>query len=45
MTDYFSKWVELIPTMFSTDAVVIKFLEENILSRFGFPGKIIADNA
>jgi transposase InsO family protein len=43
--DYFSKWVEAIPTKFSTDAVVIKFLEENILARFGCLGKIIIDNA
>jgi hypothetical protein len=43
--DYFSKWVEAIPTSFSTDVVVIKFLEENILSRFGCPRKIIIDNA
>jgi hypothetical protein len=44
-TCYFSKWVEAIPTKFATDAVVIKFLEENILSRFGCPRKIITDNA
>jgi hypothetical protein len=44
-TDYFSKWVEAIPTRFATDVVVIKFLEENILARFGFPRKIISDNA
>jgi hypothetical protein len=44
-TYYFSKWVEAIPTRFSTDAVVIKFLEENILARFGCPRKIITDNA
>ena len=27
-----------------TDSVVIKFLEENIIARFGFPAKIITDN-
>jgi hypothetical protein len=42
--DYFSKWVEAIPTINATHAVLIKFLEENILARFGCPRKIITDN-
>ena len=33
--DYFTKWVESIPVKQTNDIVVIKFLEENILSRFG----------
>jgi len=33
--DYFTKWVEPIPIKNATDTIVIKFLEENILSRFG----------
>jgi hypothetical protein len=44
-TDYFTKWVEAIPTRKATDSVVIDFLEENILSRFGCPRKIVTDNA
>jgi hypothetical protein len=44
-TEYFSKWVEAIPTRNATDAIVISFLEENILSRFGCPQKIVTDNA
>jgi transposase InsO family protein len=44
-TDYFTKWVEAIPTRNATDSVVINFLEENILSRFGCPRKIVTDNA
>jgi len=44
-TDYFTKWVEAIPTKRATDSVVIDFLEDNILSRFGFPRKIVTDNA
>jgi hypothetical protein len=39
------KWVEAIPTQNSTDSVVINFLEENILTRFGCPRKIVTDNA
>ena len=42
---YFTKWVEAIPTRRATDLVVIDFLEENILSRFGCPRKIATDNA
>jgi hypothetical protein len=44
-TDYFTKWVEAIPTKRATDAVVIDFLEDNILSRFGCPRKIVTNNA
>jgi hypothetical protein len=44
-TDYFTKWVEAIPTRNATDSVVINFLEENILARFGCPRKIVTDNA
>jgi transposase InsO family protein len=44
-TDCFTKWVEAIPTRKATDSVVIDFLEENILARFGCPRKIVTDNA
>jgi hypothetical protein len=44
-TDYFSKWVESIPTMNVVDIVVINFLEENILAIFGCPRKIITNNS
>jgi hypothetical protein len=43
--DYFMKWVEAISTRNATDSVVTNFLEENILSRFGCPRKIVTDNA
>eukprot|EP00253_Pinus_taeda_P004647 PITA_04647 len=43
-THYFTKWVEVIPTKRANDQIVMKFLEENIFSRFGFPIKIITDN-
>jgi hypothetical protein len=43
-TDYFTKWVEAIPTRRASDLVVIDFLEENILSRFSFPQNTITDN-
>jgi len=44
-TDYFTKWIEAIPTRQANDSVIIGFLENNILSRFGCPQKIITDNA
>ena len=44
-TNYFTKWVEPIPTRQSTNSVIIDFLLSNILSRFDCPRKIITDNA
>lgn len=44
-TDYFTKWVEAIPTERENDQIVMKFLEENIFCGFGCPIKIITDNA
>jgi len=43
--NYFTKWVETIPTRVGTDTVIIKFIGKNILARFGWPRKIIIDNA
>jgi transposase InsO family protein len=43
-TDYFTKWIEVIPTKKAIDAVIIQFLETNILLRFGCLVKIITDN-
>jgi hypothetical protein len=44
-TDYFTKWIEAIPTRKADHNVVMKFLTENIFSRFGCPHKLITDNA
>ena len=41
--DYVSKWVEAIPCKRNDHRVVLKFLKENILSRFGVPKAIISD--
>jgi hypothetical protein len=43
-TDYFTKWVEVVPLKHSTNDQVIYFLENNIFSRFGLPLEIITDN-
>ena len=44
-TDYFTKWIESIPTKIATNKVIMQFLEENIFSIFGCPKKLVADNA
>jgi len=42
--NYFTKWIEALPTRQATDSVIIQFLQGNILSRFGCPRRIITDN-
>jgi hypothetical protein len=44
-TDYFTKWIEAIPTRKADHHVVMKFLTENIFTRFGCPHKLVTDNA
>jgi hypothetical protein len=44
-TDYFTRWVESIPTKKSTEEVVMKFLEERIITIFGALSKITTNNA
>ncbi|CAA7407014.1 unnamed protein product [Spirodela intermedia] len=41
--DYVSKWVEVIPTRTNDHKIVMKFVQENIFSRFGCPRVIIND--
>ncbi|RVW63925.1 hypothetical protein CK203_056798 [Vitis vinifera] len=41
--DYVSKWVEAIQCKHNDHRVVLKFLKENIFSRFGVPKAIISD--
>jgi transposase InsO family protein len=43
--NYFTKWVEAIPTKHATKEFVISFLENTIITRFGAPTKITTDNA
>jgi hypothetical protein len=43
--DYFTKWVEVVPTREENNTIIIKFLKKNILARFGFPRNIITDNS
>ena len=41
--DYVSKWVKVIPCNTNDHKVVLKFLKENVFSRFGVPKAIISD--
>jgi hypothetical protein len=41
--DYVSKWIEAIPSQNNDHKTMIKFLKENILSRFGNPRAMISD--
>lgn len=43
-TDYFTKWIEAIITRQATDTMIIEFLINNIMSRFGCPRRIITYN-
>jgi transposase InsO family protein len=43
-TDYFTEWIEAIPTRNASHKVIIGFLED-IITRFGYPNRIVTDNA
>ena len=43
--DYVSKWVEAVPCKAADHRVVLKFLKENIFSRYGVPKAIISDGS
>jgi transposase InsO family protein len=42
-TNYFTKWIEAIPTRSASGKVIISFLED-IMSIFGCPRRIVIDN-
>jgi len=42
--DYFTKWVEAASYANVTKQVVVRFIKNNIISRYGVPSKIITDN-
>lgn len=44
-TDYFTKWIEAIPKIKFYHHVVMTFLIENIFTKFGYPHKLVTDNA
>ena len=44
-TDYFTIWVEAIPLQKVNKDVVIEFLQDHIMTRFGVPISLVFDNA
>jgi hypothetical protein len=42
-TDYFTKWIEVVPTRSTSYKAIINFLED-IIASFGCPSKIVTDN-
>jgi transposase InsO family protein len=42
--DYFTKWIESTPTRSASHKVIISFLED-IIAIFGYPNRIVTDNA
>lgn len=43
-TDYYTRWSAAQALKFCTSDIVIKFLEENIITRFGCPDALVCDN-
>jgi hypothetical protein len=43
ITDYFTKWVEVIPMKIMTSKDVINFIKEHVIHRFGIPLTITTD--
>jgi len=35
--DYVSKWIETVPTRINDNKIIVKFLKENVIFRFGAP--------
>ncbi|CAB0041804.1 unnamed protein product [Trichogramma brassicae] len=44
VTDLFSRWTEAFPLAASDTSKVIKILEDEIFSRYGYPQSILSDN-
>ena len=44
-TNYFTRWVEAVPLRKVNEDVVINFLQEKIMTRFGVPISTFFDNA
>eukprot|EP00253_Pinus_taeda_P005008 PITA_05008 len=44
-TDYFTKWVEAIPLKTTNSEVIIEFIDQFIITRFGVPNALVFDNA
>jgi hypothetical protein len=43
-TDYFKKWIEVVPTMNAIDKVIMNFLWSNIFAMLGFSRNLVTNN-
>ena len=43
--DYFTKWVEAVPLKTTNSENIIEFIDQFIITRFGFPSALMFDNA
>jgi hypothetical protein len=43
--DYFTKWAEFILVIHVNEKVVIQFIEQHMITRFGVPSVLVFDNA
>jgi hypothetical protein len=43
-TDYFTKWAEAIPLTHMNKKVVIQFIEQQLITRFGMPSILVFEN-
>ena len=43
-TYYFTKWAEAIPQTHVNEKVVIQFIEQQLITRFGVPSVLVFDN-
>eukprot|EP00253_Pinus_taeda_P006896 PITA_06896 len=44
-TDYFTKWVEVVPLKMANAEHIIEFIDQFIITRFGLPSTLMFDNA
>eukprot|EP00253_Pinus_taeda_P023135 PITA_23135 len=44
-TDYFTKWVEVVPLKIANSENIIEFIDQFIITRFGLPSTLMFDNA
>jgi hypothetical protein len=42
--NYFTKWAEAIPLTHVNEKVVIQFIEQHLITRFGVPSILVFDN-
>eukprot|EP00253_Pinus_taeda_P027025 PITA_27025 len=44
-TDYFTKWVEVVPLKSTNSEAIIEFIDQFIITRFGVPTALVFDNS